>query len=95
MNGNDNNYQYHIVLSHILKQILNIKVRCKLSMKQPTALFNIVINTEEQFSIWPSYKPVPTGWKKTGFENSKENCLEDINNVWTDMRPASLKNALA
>ena len=64
-------------------------------MKQLGALFNVVINTEEQFSIWPSYKPLPSGWKKIGFEGSKENCLEEINNVWTDMRPASLKNALA
>jgi len=45
------------------KQILNNKVRCRLSMKRLTTLLNIVINTEEQFSIWPSYKPLPAGWK--------------------------------
>jgi len=94
LNGNDNNYQYHIHINHILKQILNNKVRCRLSMKQPATLFNIVINTEEQFSIWPSYKPLPAGWKNVGFEGSKEHCLEEIKKVWTDMRPASLKNAL-
>jgi len=93
LNGNGNNYQYHIYIDHILKQISNIKVELIRNMKQMNIVFNVVINTEEQFSIWPNYKPLPSGWEKTGFEGSKENCLEEINNVWSDMRPASLKNA--
>jgi len=61
-------------------------------MKQQDILYNVVINTEAQYSILPSYKPLPSGWEKVGFEGKKADCLEEINRVWTDMRPASLQH---
>lgn len=53
----------------------------------------VVLNDEEQYSIWPADKPVPGGWRTDGFSGSKEECLAHIQEVWTDMRPLSLRSA--
>ena len=58
---------------------------------QVAALFEVVINSEEQYSIWPAGKVVPQGWKKAGKQGSREDCLDYIKEVWTDMRPLSLR----
>ncbi len=57
--------------------------------------FLVVINDQEQYSIWPSYKPVPTGWRPEGKKGLKADCLAHIDTVWTDMRPLSLRQAMA
>jgi MbtH protein len=55
----------------------------------------VVVNHEEQYSIWPSYKkPIPLGWAEAGKRGSKEECLAYISEVWTDMRPASLRRRM-
>jgi MbtH protein len=51
----------------------------------------VVINNEDQYSIWRASRAVPDGWRKDGFRGSKEECLEHIDNVWTDMRPRSVR----
>lgn len=57
--------------------------------------FVVVINDEGQYSIWPSYKTIPAGWHDEGMRGNKEACLAHIDKVWTDMRPLSLRRALA
>ena len=54
-------------------------------------IFSVVVNHEEQYSIWPVNREKPNGWKNTGFSGNKKQCLEHINKVWTDMRPDLLK----
>lgn len=56
--------------------------------------FLVVRNDEEQFSIWSEQTPLPSGWYATGFAGSKEDCLGHIDEVWTDMRPASLRRSM-
>jgi MbtH protein len=51
----------------------------------------VVCNSEEQYSIWPSHKPIPRGWRSVGKEARKAECLSHIEGVWTDMRPRSLR----
>jgi len=58
-------------------------------------LYEVVSNDEEQYSIWLADKPLPLGWKKAGKQESKEQCLAYIREVWTDMRPLSLRNQMA
>jgi MbtH protein len=58
---------------------------------QVVALFDVVQNSEEQYSIWPSEKAMPLGWVKAGKQGSREDCLDYIRDVWTDMRPLSLR----
>ncbi|MGI4861583.1 MAG: MbtH family protein [Janthinobacterium lividum] len=57
--------------------------------------YTVVLNDEEQYSIWPTYRAVPPGWRETGVRGPKAVCLEHIETVWTDMRPASLRRHMA
>ncbi|MDE1182647.1 MbtH family NRPS accessory protein [Paraburkholderia sp.] len=57
--------------------------------------FKVVVNHEEQYSIWPDFKAVPAGWRAVGKEGTKDECLQHIEAVWTDMRPLSLREAMA
>ena len=56
--------------------------------------WRVVINLEEQYSIWPTFKPIPPGWQEEGKTGTKEECLNHIKEVWTDMRPRSLKELM-
>ena len=53
--------------------------------------FIVLINHEEQYSLWPQWKTVPGGWKDVGIEGNKKTCLDYIEKHWTDMRPLSLQ----
>lgn len=57
-------------------------------------IFQVVMNHEEQYSIWPDYKEMPKGWQKVGKSGYKKECLDYIEKVWTDMRPLSLRKAM-
>ena len=56
--------------------------------------FWVVINEEEQYSIWPAGRAIPDGWSKVGERASKEVCLAEIERLWVDMRPKSLRDAM-
>jgi len=66
-----------------------------MSIDDPETIFRVVMNPEEQYSIWPDYRPIPEGWRDTGFSGKRPDCLAHIDAVWTDMRPLSLRRALA
>jgi MbtH protein len=55
----------------------------------------VVVNDEEQYSIWFADRATPPGWREAGKEGTKEECLAYIEEVWTDMRPLSLRKAMA
>lgn len=57
--------------------------------------YRVVINHEEQYSIWPAGRDLPLGWKDAGKTGDKEACLHYIEEVWTDMRPLSLHKKMA
>jgi MbtH protein len=59
------------------------------------AIYTVVVNHEEQYSIWPGYKRIPNGWRPVGKTGLKPECLAYINEVWTDMRPLSLREQMA
>lgn len=54
----------------------------------------VVVNAEEQYSIWPVDKQVPAGWNAVGKQGRKSECLQYIEEVWTDMRPLSLRRRM-
>lgn len=56
--------------------------------------FEVVVNHEEQYSIWPDFKPIPKGWRAVGKAGPKAECLAYIKEVWTDMRPLSLRKQM-
>ena len=57
--------------------------------------FLVLINDEEQYSLWPAFKAVPAGWRATGPRGDRKTCLDWIEQAWTDMRPRSLRDAMA
>nr|ASV46663.1 antibiotic synthesis protein MbtH [uncultured bacterium] len=62
--------------------------------KEDTTIYKVVVNHEEQYSIWPAHKELPLGWNDVGVEGLKDVCLAHIKEVWTDMRPKSLREKM-
>lgn len=62
--------------------------------QQDKTIYAVVINHEEQYSIWPVGRDIPLGWKEVGKSGPKEECLDYIEKVWTDMRPLSLRKQM-
>ena len=62
--------------------------------KEDMTVYEVVVNHEEQYSIWPEYKTMPLGWSKVGKKGLKQECLDYIEEVWTDMRPLSLRKKM-
>lgn len=60
-----------------------------------SSAYVVVVNGEEQYSIWLAGRDIPDGWKSVGMTGSKDECLAYIDTVWTDMRPLSLRQAMA
>lgn len=58
-------------------------------------LFEVVVNHEEQYSIWPADRELPAGWNKVGKQGKQAECLSYINEVWTDMRPLRLRKNMS
>ncbi len=58
------------------------------------ALYKVLINHQEQYSLWPDYKAVPGGWREAGKQGNKADCLAYVEQVWTDMRPLSLRQKM-
>jgi MbtH protein len=56
--------------------------------------YKVVVNDEEQYSIWFADREPPAGWNLAGKEGPKEECLAYIEEVWTDMRPKSLRQQM-
>jgi MbtH protein len=61
---------------------------------QDNTIYKVVVNHEEQYSIWPADKGNPLGWNDAGKMGSKAECLDYIKEVWTDMRPLSLRKRM-
>jgi len=62
--------------------------------REDTTIYKVVINHEEQYSIWPSHRENPLGWNDVGKSGPKDECLAYIKEVWTDMRPLSLRKKM-
>ena len=63
--------------------------------EEDNRLYTVVINDEEQYSIWLKGKQIPPGWREVGMEGQKTMCLKYIDEMWTDMRPLSLRKKMA
>lgn len=66
----------------------------KLDEQDGPTIYKVVLNHEEQYSIWPADRENALGWNDAGKSGSKAECLTYIKEVWTDMRPLSLRNKM-
>ena len=62
--------------------------------REDNTIYKVVVNSEEQYSIRPAHREVPLGWRDAGKEGTKQECLAYIEQVWTDMRPLSLRQKM-
>lgn len=62
--------------------------------EQDKSIYNVVVNDEEQYSLWPVDREIPSGWRAVGISGPKDECLAYIKEVWTDMRPLSLRRKM-
>lgn len=62
--------------------------------EEDTTTYRVVVNHEEQYSIWPADRDLPLGWNDAGKSGTKKECLDHIEQVWTDMRPLSLRKKM-
>lgn len=58
------------------------------------AEYLVLVNDEEQYSLWPAFRDIPAGWRATGPKGKRRECLDWIEKTWTDMRPKSLRDAM-
>ena len=56
--------------------------------------YTVLVNHEEQYSLWPTFKEVPDGWRQVGPVGSKAECIEWLERVWTDTTPLSVRKQL-
>jgi MbtH protein len=63
--------------------------------REDNTIYKVVVNHEEQYSIWPADRENALGWNDAGKSGTKEECLAYIKEVWTDMRPLSLRQKMA
>ena len=64
------------------------------SEAEDKTIYQVVVNHEEQYSIWLADRELPLGWKSAGKTGLKNECLDYISKVWTDMRPLSLRKQM-
>ena len=64
------------------------------NINDDTATYAVVVNHEEQYSLWPVEREPPQGWRVEGKTGSKADCLAYIKEVWIDMRPLSLRDQM-
>ena len=63
--------------------------------QEDNTTYKVVVNHEDQYSIWPADRENAPGWRDAGKVGTKQECLDFIEEVWTDMRPLSLRKAMA
>src|SRR5260370_40803580 len=63
-------------------------------MKDEQLEYKVLVNHEEQYSLWPTFKTIPPGWRQVGQIGSKAFCVTYVESVWTDIRPLSVRRTL-
>jgi len=64
-------------------------------MDDDNTTYQVLRNDEEQYSLWPVSLDVPAGWQPVGKQGTKDECMSYVDEVWTDMRPRSLREQMA
>ncbi|MCW3053867.1 MAG: MbtH family accessory protein [Chthonomonadales bacterium] len=62
--------------------------------EEATRIYRVVVNHEEQYSLWPAEQSLPNGWREADKRGVRSECLAYIKEVWQDMRPLSLRKAM-
>jgi MbtH protein len=77
-----------------LQSTIQQEVAMNRDEQEDTTIYKVVVNDEEQYSIWPADRENALGWRDAGKTGPKAECLDYIKEVWTDMRPLSLRKKM-
>ena len=66
-----------------------------MNMTEEDFEYQVLVNHEEQYSLWPTFRDIPNGWKQVGPIGTKQVCLDYVNEVWTDITPLSVRKRMA
>ena len=66
-----------------------------MNMTEEDFEYQVLVNHEEQYSLWPTFRDIPNGWKQVGPIGTKQECLDYVNEVWTDITPLSVRKRIA
>ena len=66
-----------------------------MNMTEENFEYQVLVNHEEQYSLWPTFRDIPNGWKQVGPIGTKQECLDYVNEVWTDITPLSVRKRMA
>ena len=75
-------------------KLFNKEVAMTSGEREDDTIYKVVVNHEEQYSIWPADRENALGWSDAGKTGTKQECLDYIKEVWTDMRPLSLRKQM-
>jgi MbtH protein len=64
-------------------------------MNEDNFEYQVLVNHEEQYSLWPTFKEIPNGWRQVGPIGTKQECLDYVEQVWIDMRPLTVRRQIA
>jgi MbtH protein len=84
---------HSFVLSNMMNSTLE-RLHPMMNETEDNSIYQVIINSEEQYSIWRQQSKIPMGWKPVGFNGIKSECLKYINDAWIDMRPKSLREQI-
>ena len=87
-------FSFFLVCQPLVSRINLVNRNARMEEKEDTTIYKVVLNHEEQYSIWPADKSNALGWKDAGKSGTKQECLAYIKEVWTDMRPLSLRKRM-
>jgi MbtH protein len=62
--------------------------------EEDTREYQVLVNSEEQYSLWLAGQAIPNGWRQVGPTGQKQVCLDYVKEVWTDMRPLSVRKSM-
>ena len=66
-----------------------------MNMTEEDFEYQVLVNHEEQYSLWPTFRDIPNGWKQIGPIGTKQECLDYVNEVWADITPLSVRKRMA
>ena len=66
-----------------------------MNMTEEDFEYQVLVNHEEQYSLWPTFRDIPNGWQQVGPIGTKQECLDYVNEVWADITPLSVRKRMA
>lgn len=79
--------------SHHLQNTINFQSESLITVNLDKQTYIVLLNEEDQYSLWPFHKEIPSGWRTTGHQGTKQECINYVENLWLDITPKSINRS--